>query len=281
MDAQSVDALLSQCLSLFNARKYAEAADGLKQVVAAQPGNVKACTLLGACLGQTGHHSEAVEQFLELTRLDHGNPLHYFNLGNAYRSCGKIAQAEGAYRKAIEINPGYQKATDALGSLTVLKNQLTSTQASPQPIPPIPQPAPPASPAPPPWQNQPQPPAAPQYAGGAYAGQPQVAPLPPVYSNANFVPFPPGLNWGAFLIPLWWSIAHNTWVGLLTLVPPFTVVIPFALLFKGNEWGMQNRAFSSVDEFLQVQRMWLYWGLVVNAPFILLCLLLVFGRPPV
>jgi len=135
MDAQSVDALLSQCLSLFNARKYAEATDGLKQVVAAQPGNVKACTLLGACLGQTGHHSEAVEQFLELTRLDHGNPLHYFNLGNAYRSCGKIAQAEGAYRKAIEINPGYQKATDALSSLSVqgdLSNQPVGRQTTSQ-----------------------------------------------------------------------------------------------------------------------------------------------------
>jgi tetratricopeptide (TPR) repeat protein len=290
METQPIDALLSQSLQLFNVGKFADAVPGLRQVVGAQPGNAKARTLLGACLGQTGQHSEAVEQFLELSRLDPGNAMHYFNLGNAYRSCGNLTQAEGAYRKAVEINPGYGKATEALNSLTSLKDEVMSTQAVPPPPAPSVQQSPPGPSGTTPWQSQPPPPSAPQYSGG-YAA-PQGAPSPPVYPDLRLAPHPEGLNWGALLLTPFWAIAHGTWIGLLAfgpflgwiltlLVPPLGfilsgplglagLIVAIVLLLKGNEWGWQNRAFSSVDEFRRVQKIWAYWGLGVLIFVILL-----------
>ena len=71
-----------------------------------------------------------------------------------------------------------------------------------------------------------------------------------------------GLNWGAFFLPFFWGIAHNTWVSLFVLVPCVGWVMNFILLFKGNEWGWKNRHFSSVGEFRYVQRAWCICGVI-------------------
>ena len=68
------------------------------------------------------------------------------------------------------------------------------------------------------------------------------------------------LNWGAFLLALFWSIAHNVWIGLLCLVPGVGLIMPFVLLFKGNELAWQSRQFVSVAQFREVQRKWIIAG---------------------
>ena len=69
-----------------------------------------------------------------------------------------------------------------------------------------------------------------------------------------------GLNWGAFLNPLFWSICHNTYVGLLCII--FYFPISILLLIKGNEWGWKNRHFDSIEQFKKVQHKWLVWGII-------------------
>jgi len=71
-----------------------------------------------------------------------------------------------------------------------------------------------------------------------------------------------GFNWGAFLWSWIWSIAHKTWIGLLSLVPVIGVIVWFALGFKGNEWGWRSRRWESVEHFRQVQQKWTRWGVV-------------------
>ena len=70
-----------------------------------------------------------------------------------------------------------------------------------------------------------------------------------------------GLNFGAFAIPLWWSIFNKSYLGLLLFVPCIGLVMPFVLLFKGNEWAWQNRQFHSIEQFKDVQRAWSRWGI--------------------
>ena len=73
-----------------------------------------------------------------------------------------------------------------------------------------------------------------------------------------------GLNWGAFFLAPLWSLCHNTWIGLLCLLPSVGWIMNFVLLFKGNEWAWQNRHFSSSQEFIEVQRAWAKWGFFIT-----------------
>jgi len=111
----------------------------------------------------------------------------------------------------------------------------------------------------------------PGYQATAYATQyPPYTPSQPVSINLGPYaarPVPPeilvGLNWGAFFLTIFWSVAHNVWIGLLSLVPGLGWVVPFFLLFKGNEWAWQCRQFQSVAQFREVQRKWMIAGLIV------------------
>ncbi len=72
-----------------------------------------------------------------------------------------------------------------------------------------------------------------------------------------------GLSFGAFALSFWWSIFNKSYIGLLCLVPYVGSVMPFVLLFKGNEWAWQNRRFDSIEHFQAVQKSWNTWGIVV------------------
>ena len=71
-----------------------------------------------------------------------------------------------------------------------------------------------------------------------------------------------GLNWGAFFNLVLWSIFHNTYIGLLYLIPFLCLPMSIILLIKGNEWGWKNRQFDSIEQFKKVQHKWLVWGII-------------------
>lgn len=72
-----------------------------------------------------------------------------------------------------------------------------------------------------------------------------------------------GLNWGGLLLSWIWGIGNNTWLALLAFVPFIGWVVPFVLLFKGNEWAWRNKQWDSVEHFQATQRKWAIAGLVV------------------
>ncbi len=74
-----------------------------------------------------------------------------------------------------------------------------------------------------------------------------------------------GLNWGGLLLSWIWGIGNNTWLALLTFVPFIGWVVPFVLLFKGNEWAWQNKRWDSVEHFKATQRKWAIAGLAIIA----------------
>ncbi|HEY3298568.1 MAG TPA: hypothetical protein VGK34_07930 [Armatimonadota bacterium] len=96
-----------------------------------------------------------------------------------------------------------------------------------------------------PWKNNP--PAGPSVAQAAVA-MPAAA--------------PEGMNWGGFLLPFFWSIAHKAWIWMVVglIASPIASI---ALLITGNKVAWNNRKFASVDEFRKVQKAWTMWGVII------------------
>ena len=79
-----------------------------------------------------------------------------------------------------------------------------------------------------------------------------------------------GWNWGAFFLHVIWGIGNDTYIALLTLIPPLFVVMPFVLGAKGNEWAWRNRRWDDVAHFKRVQRNWAKWGAIFAVGFFVL-----------
>jgi hypothetical protein len=70
------------------------------------------------------------------------------------------------------------------------------------------------------------------------------------------------LNWGAALLPGFWSYTHGApvlgtffWIMLLPL-PPISIGIMLYLLTNGNRIALQHRRYRDEAEFHQVERAW-------------------------
>lgn len=85
------------------------------------------------------------------------------------------------------------------------------------------------------------------------SGRGDIAELPPELK---------GVNWGAFLLNWIWGLGNNVWQAFLVFVPFFGFVVPFVLLFKGNEWAWKSKRWESVEHFRAVQRKWTKWSIV-------------------
>lgn len=74
--------------------------------------------------------------------------------------------------------------------------------------------------------------------------------------SAELPPGVEGLNWGAFAFSWIWGIGNRTYIALLALLPLVNMVMPFVLLFKGNQWAWQNDRWRDLSHFRGVQRNW-------------------------
>ena len=67
-------------------------------------------------------------------------------------------------------------------------------------------------------------------------------------------------NWGAFFLTFVWGAYHQTYISLLGMLPGLSLIMPFVLGGKGNEWAWQNRDWNSIEHFQSVQRKWAIAG---------------------
>lgn len=98
--------------------------------------------------------------------------------------------------------------------------------------------------------------------------------------QGNSAPVPPeikGWNWGAFGLAFFWSISHNVWIGLLSIIPYLGLIMAIVLGVKGNEWAWQSRRWESVEQFKAHQRSWAIATLVGACIALVLVLGLVLG----
>ncbi len=83
-----------------------------------------------------------------------------------------------------------------------------------------------------------------------------------------------GWNWGAFLLPWFWSFPNQVWIGLFSYVPNCHLVMALTLGTKGNEWAWRSRKWRSIEQFKAHQRRWTIAGVCFWAGFSLLVTIL-------
>ena len=79
------------------------------------PENQFAWKVLGAVLGQSGRHSEAVNANQTAIALSPADAEAHNNLGNTLKELGRLSEAEASYTQAIALKPDYALAHRNLG----------------------------------------------------------------------------------------------------------------------------------------------------------------------
>jgi tetratricopeptide (TPR) repeat protein len=91
--------------------------------------DAQACAFLGAAYSQKGDKARAIRAFEESLRLNE-TPKAYFNLAVAYESASRVDEAVREYRMAIELDPSYTPAQEAI---TRLHDQYAAAHPPPEP----------------------------------------------------------------------------------------------------------------------------------------------------
>ena len=109
--------IFAQGRKFYAERNYWQAADALRQAVRIRPDVAAYRQYLGMALVQAKRLHEAEEHFVEATRLEPNNPVHFINLGRIYRSGRLFRKAREAFERAQRLNPRDEQAREELKDL--------------------------------------------------------------------------------------------------------------------------------------------------------------------
>jgi|GEM_PF-839007 len=103
-------------LRLLKAGQVNEAIQVLEKVKTKGSEDAQVCAILGAAYNQKGDKLNAIAAFEESLRIEE-TPKSYYNLGLVYESVKRIDEAVREYRMALELDPNYSLARDAVDRL--------------------------------------------------------------------------------------------------------------------------------------------------------------------
>jgi len=110
-------------LESLKANDIDKAIEYLEQATADLPQEFAAFNYLGAAYARKGLYNRAVGTFLAALNLKPNVPSVHFNIGLAYQADGFLAEARQEFEKALEIDPSYERASEALKALEVQASQ--------------------------------------------------------------------------------------------------------------------------------------------------------------
>src|SRR5205807_1064925 len=96
---------------------------------------------LGAAYGQTDRHNDAIQTLTRAVQIEPSNAQARYNLGIALERGGWPNEAMTAYQQALTLQPGYDKAQEALQRLQRAAPPQPTTTMPPAPAQPQPTPA--------------------------------------------------------------------------------------------------------------------------------------------
>lgn len=123
----AIQQALQTAMAHHQAGRLAQAEDGYRRILQAQPDQLDARQLLGTLYGQVGRLAEAETLLLGVLRVRPSDAFAANNLGNLYLSQRRHAQAEQCYRLALQHAPDYPDAHHNLGNVY---NQLGQEEAA-------------------------------------------------------------------------------------------------------------------------------------------------------
>ena len=102
-------------------------------------------------------------------------------------------------------------------------------------------------------------------------------PVLPKPSKPDLTPVPTEIrrfNWGAFMLTAIWAAGNKAFdtptiiLTVLCFVPLVNLIAAPCLMFycgfNGNENSWRMKQWESVERFLEVQRKWTFWAIIIN-----------------
>jgi tetratricopeptide (TPR) repeat protein len=102
------------------------AVDHLKQVLAAEPGNIAAGYQLEQLLVKSGRFDDLIAELKSLIEKDSHNEMLRIRLGNAYTAAGKLDQAIDAYKEAANLNQSDPEPHRKIGAIKIMQKDFAS-----------------------------------------------------------------------------------------------------------------------------------------------------------
>lgn len=103
-------------------------------------------------------------------------------------------------------------------------------------------------------------------------------------SNEQVPPDVKKWNWAPFLMGWMWCFAHRIYsygiaILIIAFIPYVSLInLPLTIYlgFVGSNLAWKNRKFSSVEEFNKIQKIWIFWGIIL---WILFFVLMIYVYP--
>ena len=105
--ASTADPTIERARASYQARRLDEAEAICREILALDPRNADAESLLGVIATQTGRAELALAHFAAALAQWPGNPAFHFHEGNALFRLARFDAAEASYGRALEIHPDY------------------------------------------------------------------------------------------------------------------------------------------------------------------------------
>jgi arylsulfatase A-like enzyme/Tfp pilus assembly protein PilF len=121
-DGMALYNLLDDARHFAQAKRWPEAEQKLRDVLAALPGNVSAVNILGLVHTRQGRFAEARQDYLHSLALDPKQARVYGVLGTLSLIEGKVDEAEREYRQGLAIWPDFVEAMSNLGMIEALRS---------------------------------------------------------------------------------------------------------------------------------------------------------------
>ena len=113
----SIEEAVDLALRYHQAGQLAEAERLYRQVLQAKPDHADALHYLGVVAHQREDPKTAIDLIGKAIRRSPGNAPYHSNLGEAYRALGRLQEAAGAYRQALNIDPNFSMAHNNLANV--------------------------------------------------------------------------------------------------------------------------------------------------------------------
>ena len=113
MESCEVNDVINSGLKEFKGGNIDQAIQIFGDILRKDEDNAQAHSYIAAAYSKKGDKLHAIRHFEEAVRLDESAKA-YFNLGAMYEQTHRIDEAVRQYRMALEMDPNYTRANDAL-----------------------------------------------------------------------------------------------------------------------------------------------------------------------
>ncbi len=121
---ETIEQELQRGWAIQQQRKFVDAEQIYRNVIAKAPGNFNAWCFLGIALHDQRKYSQAHEAYQTALRIQPRFPVALNNMGNTLRYLQRAEEADACFQKAIDLKPDYLNAYKNRGTLHVWNGEL-------------------------------------------------------------------------------------------------------------------------------------------------------------